>query len=289
MILITGAGGKTGRTLVKVLSKVESVCAFVHREEHIPLLESLGAAKVHVGDMRDESAIYSALQAVNAVYHVCPNMSSAEIDIGRLVINAACETGVDHFVYHSVLHPQTAKMKHHWQKLCVEEMIFESGLPFTILQPAPYMQNLLASWKNIVEGGVLRVPYSINSKFSFVDLEDVAEAAKIVLTEPDHLNSIYELAGTLPMSHVKVAEILSRALNRDVRAEKEEIQNWRLRAEAGRMSDYAVENLVRMFEYYDQWGLKGNPNVLRWLLRRGPVSLENFIQITAKNVDVFQQ
>jgi len=282
MILITGAGGKTGRTLVKVLSKVERVCAFVHREEHVSLLESLGAEKVHVGDLRNESAIYSALQGVKAVYHVCPNMSSAEIDIGRLVINAARETGVDHFVYHSVLHPQTEKMAHHWAKLGMEEMIFESGLPFTILQPAPYMQNLLAGWKSIVEDGVLRVPYSINSKFSFVDLEDVAEAARTVLTEPDHLNAIYEIAGTLPMSHVEVAEILSRALNRDVRAEKEEIKAWRLRAGAGRMSDYAVENLVRMFEYYDQWGLKGNPNVLRWLLRREPISLENFIRTTAK-------
>ena len=45
-------------------------------------------------------------------------------------------------------------------------------------------------------------------KFSFVDLEDIAEAAKIVLTEPNHINAIYELAGTLPLSHVEVAEII---------------------------------------------------------------------------------
>ena len=46
MILITGAGGKTGRTLIKMLSKVESVCAFVHREEHVSVLKSLGAEKL---------------------------------------------------------------------------------------------------------------------------------------------------------------------------------------------------------------------------------------------------
>ncbi len=63
--------------------------------------------------------------------------------IGKLVIDEARKAGVKHFVYHSVLHPQTEKMNHHWQKMHVEEMIFESGLPFTILQPAPYMQNLL--------------------------------------------------------------------------------------------------------------------------------------------------
>jgi len=279
MILVTGAGGKTGRSLVKALSKVESVCAFVHREEHVSVAKSLGAEKVLVGDMHDESALRSAMQGARSLYHICPNMNPDEVDIGRLVIDEARKAGVEHFVYHSVLHPQTEKMNHHWQKMRVEEMIFESGLPFTILQPAPYMQNLLASWKSIVEDGVLRVPYSVNSKFSFVDLEDLAEAAKIVLTEPDHVNAIYELAGTMPMSHIEVAEILSRMLNRNVRAEKEEIKDWRLRAErSSGMREYATENLIKMFEYYDQWGLVGNPNVLGCLLKREPISLETFVR-----------
>jgi uncharacterized protein YbjT (DUF2867 family) len=275
MILITGAGGKTGRTLIKAISKVESICAFVHREEHVSVVKELGADKVFVGDMHDESAIRSVLQGARRVYHICPNMNPDEVGIGKLVIEEARKAGVEHFVYHSVLHPQAETMNHHWQKLRVEEMIFESGLPFTILQPAPYMQNLLASWRSIVEDGVLHVPYSVDSKFSLVDLEDVAEAASIVLTQPNHINAIYELVGTLPMSHVDVAEIFKHALNRDVRAEKEELSNWRLRAPG--MSEYAVENLVRMFEYYDQWGLVGNPNVLRWLLGREPITLEMFI------------
>ena len=280
MILITGAGGKTGRSLVRSLSKVESICAFVHHEEHISVLTGSGAQKVIVGDMDDAAAIRSGMRDVRAVYHICPNMSPDETVIGNLVIRAARESGVEHFVYHSVLHPQVEKMTHHWQKMRVEEMIFESGLPFTILQPAPYMQNLLAGWKSIIAAGVLRVPYSVDSKFSFVDLEDIAEAAKIILTEPNHKNAIYELAGTPPMSHMEVAERFSRVLNRNILAEKEEISDWRLRTKG--MSEYAVENLVKMFEYYDQWGLVGNPNVLRWILKRESSSLELFIKRTLK-------
>jgi uncharacterized protein YbjT (DUF2867 family) len=282
MILVTGAGGKTGRALIKALSKAESVCALVHREEHVPILRSLGAEKVIVGDIRDEGAIGLAMQGVRAIYHIWPNMSPDEVVIGNLVIRAARNADVEQFVYHSVLHPQTEKMNHHWQKLRVEEMLFEAGLPFTILQPAPYMQNLLANWKNILEEGVLRVPYSVHSQFSFVDLEDVAEAARVLLMEPNHRNAIYELAGTAPMSHSEVAEICSRQLDRDVRAEKEEIGDWRIRAQRQGMSEYAVENLSKMFEYYDGWGLAGNPNVLRWLLKREPTSLETFIDRTAK-------
>ena len=290
MILITGAGGKTGRALIQALSKVESLSAFVHRQEYVSIVKSLGAGQVLVGDMRDDSAIRSAMQGVRAVYHVCPNMSPDEVVIGAVVLREARKAGVTHFVYHSVLHPQTEKMKHHWQKLHVEEMIFESGLPFTILQPAPYMQNLLAGWNDIIEDGILRVPYSIRSKFSFVDLEDVAEAAKIVLTEPNHINAIYELAGTLPISHVEVAEIFERVLKLPVRAERSEPSSraqstpvpgtWHegVPGNTGERDEYKTNNLTRMFAYYNQWGLAGNPNILRWLLRRKPISLESFIE-----------
>ncbi|HET9906128.1 MAG TPA: NmrA family NAD(P)-binding protein [Anaerolineales bacterium] len=283
MILITGAGGKTGKAIVKSLSSTESISALVHREENVSALKSLGAEKVIMGDLRDDDAIRYSMQGIRAVYHICPNMSRDEFAIGKLVINEARKAGVGHFVYHSVLHPQVEKMNHHWQKMHVEEMLFESGLTFTILQPAPYMQNLLAGWKSILEDGVLRVPYSVHSKFSFIDLEDLAEAAKVVLTQTDHKNAVYELVGTLPISHVEVAEIVSRVLDHDVRAEKEEIKDWRLRA--ADLSEYATDNLVKMFEYYDEWGLVGNSNVLRLILEREPTSLEAFFRRNVRGHD----
>lgn len=274
MILVTGAGGKTGKALVKKLSTERSVIALIHRGELVSVLRALGAEGVIVGDMRDASVVRSAMQGAQSVYLICPNMQPDEMEMGSLIIAEAKRAGVEHVVYHSVLHPQTEKMGHHWQKLRLEELLFESGLPFTILQPAPYMQNLLAGWRDIVEEGVLRVPYSVHAQFSFIHLEDIAAAARIVLTEAHHKNATYELAGTLPLSHVEVAKIFSRVLLRDVRAEEEEIRAWRLRA-AG-LSKYALESLARMFTYYDRWGLAGNPNVLKWLLKREPTSLEVF-------------
>jgi len=117
MILVTGAGGKTGKTLLKSLSKVESVCAFVHHDGHVDAAKSLGAEKVIVGDLRDEAALRSAMEGVRAVYHICPNMSPDEMVIGNLVIGEARKARVEQFVYHSVLHPQTERMDHHWQKM----------------------------------------------------------------------------------------------------------------------------------------------------------------------------
>ena len=278
MILVSGSAGKTGLAVIGALARRgAAVRGLVKTEAQAAPVIGAGAGSIVTGDMEEFSTWQRALKGVRALYLISPNMHPRETVIGRLALYAARRAGVAHVVYHSVLHPQTEAMSHHWQKLRVEEMLFESRIPFTIFQPAPYMQNFLAGWKHIIEDGVLRVPYSVHANFSFVHLEDIAEAAKVVLTQAGHKNAIYELAGTLPTSHMDVAEVFCRVLGRDVHAEKEEIGDWKARAQQGRISKYALENLINMFTYYDQWGLVGNSNVLRWLLKREPMSLESFI------------
>jgi len=282
MILITGAAGKTGQTVIRALAtKGEAVRAFVRRDEAASVVRALGAREAVVGDMRDEGAVRRAMKGIRAVYHICPNVNAEEQRIGELAIRAAREGQVEYFVFHSALHPQAAAMPHHWNKLRVEEALFESGLPFTVLQPTAYMQNMLAGWKSIAEEGVLRVPYSVEARISLVDLEDVAEAAAKVLTEPGHVGATYELAGTPPLSHVEVAQAIAQQLGRSVRAETQPVEEWEAKARAGGMGDYQRETLVKMFRYYDRYGLAGNPNVLGWLLGRKPTTLGEFVERVA--------
>ncbi|NPA90391.1 MAG: NmrA/HSCARG family protein [Chloroflexi bacterium] len=278
MILVTGAAGKTGRAVIRALKRREAaVRALVHRPEQIRAVREAGAAEVIVGDLFDAVLLTQAMADVRAVYHIPPNMHPQEIAMGERVLQAARDAEVALFVYHSVLHPQTEKMPHHWQKLRVEERIFESGLDFVILQPTVYMQNIMPYWRDIVEKGVYRVPYAPSTRLTWVDLADVGEAAAIVLTEPGHAGAIYELCGPDTLTQDQVALILSRVLKRPVRAEKMPLEEWEARARAAGLSDYARETLKRMFLYYEAYGLWGNANVLRWLLGRSPTRLEVFV------------
>mgnify|MGYP001188965145 CR=1 FL=1 len=168
-------------------------------------------------------------------------------------------------------------MPHHWNKLRVEEKLFESGLRYTILQPAAYMQNVLAYWPQIVEQGVYPIPYSVEARLSMVNLQDTAEVAALVLTEPGHVGAIYELAGPEALSQSEVAEILSQQLGRPVCAQTVPLDEWERTARASGMSDYAVETLKKMFRYYDRFGLCGNPNVLAWLLHRPATPFAAFV------------
>jgi uncharacterized protein YbjT (DUF2867 family) len=167
-------------------------------------------------------------------------------------------------------------MPHHWSKLRVEEMLLGSRLDITILQPTAYMQNSLAEWDRMVRDGIYRAPYPIETRLSLVDLDDVAEAAAMVLTNAGHSDATYELVGTPPLNQIEIADAFGRALKKPIRAEAETVESWDARARASGMEDHARETLTKMFRAYARDGLKGNSNVLGWLLGRPPTSLASF-------------
>jgi NAD(P)H dehydrogenase (quinone) len=282
MILVTGAAGKTGRALIRALTaKGAAVRALVHRPEQVPTVAEWGAEEVLVGDMRLQADMDRAIRGVRAVYHICPNVHPDEVAIGQVAIAAARSAGLPHFVYHSVLHPQTEAMPHHWLKLRVEERLFESGLAFTILQPAAYMQNVLAHWDQI-QAGVYPVPYAVETRLGMVDLEDVAEAAALVLTTGGHAGATYELAGPEALSQTEVASLLGESLGRPVHAQVVPLEVWEQSARAASLGDYQVRTLVEMFRYYERYGFWGNPRVLGWLLRRPPTTFGAFLERVAR-------
>lgn len=277
MILVTGAAGKTGLAVCRaLLARGATVRAFVRRPEHVPALHALGAADVQVGDLGSAPNLAHAARDIRTFVHICSNMHPHEVSIGAAAIHAAQQARVEHFIFYSVLHPHTEEMPHHWHKLRVEEALFKSGLRHTILQPASYMQNILAAWDTIVSHGVYHVPYAAETRLGLVDLDDVAAATATVATTPGHDGAIYELAGDEVLTQTDIARVIGRVVGRDVRIEVEPHDAWEQRVRAAGLDHYAVETLLKMFRYYERYGFFGNGNVLRWLIGRAPARLEDF-------------
>jgi NAD(P)H dehydrogenase (quinone) len=286
MILVTGAGGKTGRAVIAALaSRGAQARALVHREEHAAGAMAEGAHEACVGSFDDPAALLAAMRGVSAVYHICPNVSLHEVAYARAAVAAAKGAGVRRLVYHSVLHPQIEAMPHHWDKMRAEDLLLASGLDVTFLQPTAYMQNILSGWREITEAGIYRVPYPVESRISLVDLDDVATAAALVLTQDGHTGATYELVGTPPLSQVEVAQVLGEALGRPVRAVAEPVEAWEARARAAGMAEHQRDRLAKMFRTYAQHGLVGNPNALGWLLGRPPATFTAFARRAVQAAD----
>ena len=280
-ILVTGAAGKTGQAVIRgLVAKGAPTRAFVRQAEYRETVERLGAHEVVEGDLRSREAVAAAVSGAGAIYHICPNMHPSELGIARRVVSAALTAGIQRIVYHSVLHPQVEAMPHHWAKMRVEELLFESRLDTTILQPAPYMQNVLGQWRFITDQAVYPVPYELGSRVAMVDLEDVAEAAVRVLIETGHVGATYELCGPDLLDQREIAAALGRGLGKTVRALAVPPREWTEAAQTRGLGEYQIETLLAMFEYYESFGMAGTPRVLECLLGCSPTSFEQFVART---------
>ena len=282
MILITGAAGQTGIKIIKkLLEKKCIVRGLAFNQQGSDLLNKIGAQEVIVGDMRDSGAMEKATKGIKTVYHICPVASPDEVLIGKTAIEAANKSGVKEFIFHSALHAQIEKMPHHWRKMRVEEMLFESDLQYAIIRPTMLMQNVLIFWNSIMKKNVYPMTYSKHIRFNMVDLDDVAEVAAKVITEGDHFGATYELCGTEILTSAQMVQIMSDKMGRDIRYQVLSIDEWESFARSA-LNDAQIETLKKMFEYYNQHGIWGNSKILEWLLGRKPTTFAQFIERTLK-------
>src|SRR5258708_27258994 len=107
MILVRGAGGKTGKAVIKALvARGAPVRAFVRSIAHGAALTAMGVREIAAGAMDDPHALSRAVRGTDAIYHICPNVSPDDVAFGTAFIATATVMGVPRFVCHSVLHPQ---------------------------------------------------------------------------------------------------------------------------------------------------------------------------------------
>ena len=283
-IAVTGAAGKTGRAVTAALAaRGVRVRALVHRAEQatagVP-----GAAQAIAVDLTNPPAVRAALDGVDAVYLIAPNVHPDEPGLMRPVIDACVASGPRAVVYHSVIHPYAPAMPHHVDKARVEALLHESGLDWAILQPASYLDNALGVWDSVRARGSWPLPYSEHAPFTPVALADVADVAATVLLDlPDaqarHRFATYELAGPEVLTTADMAAIAGEMLGRavtvaDSRAAPTPAEP--LPGESARQHA-ARRRLQAMFDYYDAHGICGNPTVLASLLGRAPTTWREWV------------
>lgn len=265
-VLVIGATGKTGRAVTRALaSRAVDVRAAVRSTEAGKRAYAAGARSISVVDLETGQGLDEAVDGVDGIYHLAPNVHPDEVGIADRVARAATRAGSSRFVFHSVLHPHDASMPHHLRKAEAEEVV-RARLPgATVLRPAAYHQNLVGA----ALAGRLAVPYSLDSPFTNVDLDDVAEVAATVLTRPGHEGVTYDLAGPEVLSVRDQARVAADVLGHSVEAVCIELSEW-VAGPGAALAPQARDDLAAMFESYDRGGLVGDASTLRRLLRREP-------------------
>jgi uncharacterized protein YbjT (DUF2867 family) len=282
MILITSAYGNQGRMLIPKLvragAKVRAIRASPGGE---PQLKALGAHEVIIGDASDPALLKDAMCGIEAVYHIGPSAHPRERQMGFAAIDAAMETGVNHFVFSSVLHAIVSELVQHEIKRDIEEYLVSSPIGFTILQPSDYMQVL--RYQRAFETRQFVLAWNLDRRQALVDVDDVTDvAAKILLEGAPHYGATYELSSPGCFSAHDIGAIIASVTGNAVEV-VETSPEARLKDHfKDKLPIEGVDHQLRVFQALRKWysahDFVGNPNVLTMLLGRKPTSLEDFIR-----------
>lgn len=212
-ILVTGATGKTCSFLVPALLEAgHQVRVFVRNNEKAAALMKAGA-DIYVGDLNQEETIDDALEGIDRVYLCIWNGPTAARQ-GKNVIQAIKRVGSNPIVVrHSAFGSENSDIIQQVNE--ADNTLKESGIPWTILKPTFFMQNLVMASHSIKTDGNIYWDWD-EGKVGMIDIRDVAECAFGALTGKAELDKEYILTGPKPVSMHDVASSFSSILGKRI-------------------------------------------------------------------------
>ncbi len=280
-VLVTAGNGNQARSVIPKLVKAGFRVRAMRRVDRPPPgPKELGAAEVVIGDATSPDDAFRAMQGVHTVYHVGPSFHPKEREMGFNMIEQAKRAGVRHFVFSSVLHPILTGLPQHEIKRDIEERLLESGLNFTILQPADYMQ--MVAWGVIPHQSMFLLGWNLDRRQALVDLDDVAEVlAKVIREGEAHYGATYELCSGENLSAHDISRSLSEAFGRPFKAMQ--FKHNYSQPMPFILGEYDREHSMHQMsvfktvnEWYDRFDFVGNSQILHMLLGRAPTSFAGF-------------
>lgn len=213
-VLITGATGNVGSEVLRLLqlSQAQPIVAAVRAGDDARKPLPKGTASV-VFDFESPDTWKPALQGVKRLFLVRPPaISNVKKHIVPFLTEAKAQ-GVEHIVFLSLLGAESNSLVPHY---AVEQHLFTLGVPYTLLRPSFFMQNLDTTHRlDIKERSEIYVPAG-KGKTGFIDARDIAAVGALALSSDAHFNKAYPLTGGAALTYTEVAEIFSRELGRKI-------------------------------------------------------------------------
>lgn len=203
--LVLRATGSQGKSVIKHLTKTGwNTHALVSEPstERALALKSFGdRVSLHKGAIDDPTSVQAAIEGCNAVFLTqMPSWTEgSEAREARIVIEQAKAAGVRHILYTTNVGIKDPEIRKKFGnpaiapaitgKLEVEQLVRESGIPWTILRPGWFMSNVLPPMVNMVlpglsEGNFVN-SYTAETVLAAVDTDDIGAFTAAAFNAPD--------------------------------------------------------------------------------------------------------
>jgi NAD(P)H dehydrogenase (quinone) len=217
-IVVTGATGQLGRLAVESLLArgvpASEIIAAGRSAERLEPLTQLGVRTARI-DFTNPESLAAAFDGADSVLLVSASEPGQRVAQHANAIDAAKSAGVGHLVYTSAPHADATELVLAPEHKATEELIVESGVPFTILRNNWYTENYAGTFTQARDTGVI-IGNTGDGRVASATRADYADAAAAVLTTDGHLGSTYELGGDYAWDFAELAAAFSEVLGREV-------------------------------------------------------------------------
>lgn len=224
-LLVVGATGTLGRQVVRrALDEGYKVRCLVRSPKKAGFLKEWGA-EVVPGNLCYPQTLLPAFEGVTAVIDAATARATDSLSIKQIdwegkvaLIQAAVAAGVERYVFFSILdaekYPNVPLMD---IKRCTEVFLAESGLNYTILKLAGFMQGLIGQYAiPILEGQAVWITGE-SSPIAYIDTQDAAKFALRALALPEAEKQAFPLVGTRAWSAEEIINLCERLSGKDAR------------------------------------------------------------------------
>lgn len=217
MIAVTGANGQLGQWVIKSLltkTPAESIIALVRNPEKAASLKSMGV-QVRKADYNEPDSLTQALIDVEKLLLISSSEVGQRVQQHAAVIDAAKAARVSLLVYTSILKADTSPLILAQEHKETEALLKASGLPVAILRNGWYTENYTESLAGVLQAGAV-LGAAEEGRLYTASRQDYAEAAAVVLTSPNQVGKIYELAGDKGFTLAEYAQEISKQTSKEI-------------------------------------------------------------------------
>ncbi len=279
MILVTGASGNVGKTVLQEVAKSGAKHRAMYRSAAEAAKASAGTETV-IADFAKPETLSAALKGVESVYLVCSPIPEL-VQLESNMVDACVASGVKHVVQNSALGAGNYdKSFPSWHRR-VEDKLRATRLTWTILRPNSFHQNVVAFFAPTIRTQGVFYNSMRDAKNSFLDVRDIAVVAAKALSGGEHSGKIYELNGPEAVDYTELARKISKVAGREVKYVDIPMDALRKALLEQGMPDWLVAALLDLQQYYLSGKGGETDGLLQKLLGRAPITMDEFLKENA--------